>query len=115
MAHEYYDETFQTNNYPAHSGKHPSLPIAQPKPELFMPSGADQGEPFACSHDPETHCLTCSDEAVEVTIISIDANNGLALVEVEQQTEEVDITLLECLLPGDKLLVHGGVAIQKLA
>ncbi len=60
---------------------------------------------------PTEHCLTCSDAALLVKVIQINEENGLALVEVEGQREEVDITLVEHVVPGDLLLVHGGVAI----
>jgi hydrogenase maturation factor len=29
-------------------------------------------------------------------------------------TTEVDVTLVEAVLPGDALLIHGGVAISRL-
>ncbi|GAC1429549.1 MAG: hypothetical protein PVS3B3_30100 [Ktedonobacteraceae bacterium] len=60
------------------------------------------------------HCITCSDEAVPVTVLSVDDTTGLALVAVEDVTEEVDITLIETVTVGDTMLVHGGVAIAHL-
>ena len=60
------------------------------------------------------HCITCSDEAVTVTVVSIDDITGMALVAVEDVTEEVDITLIETVEVGDSVLVHGGVAIAHL-
>ena len=44
-------------------------------------------------------------------MLSVDLETGLALVEVRDITEEIDITLIENVAPGDWLLVHGGVAI----
>lgn len=64
-----------------------------------------------CEND---HCLTCSDEAIAVKVLSVNEQTGLALVEVRDQVEEVDITLVEDTAPGDSLLVHGGVAIANL-
>ena len=64
-----------------------------------------------CEND---HCLTCSDEAIAVKVLSVNEQTGLALVEVSDQVEEVDITLVEDTAPGDRLLVHGGVAIANL-
>jgi hydrogenase maturation factor len=69
---------------------------------------------MSCELDTEGHCITCSDEALEVQVLSIDEATGLALVAVEDVTEEVDITLIEHVAPGDLLLVHGGVAIAHL-
>ena len=60
------------------------------------------------------HCITCSDEAVTVKVVSVDDMTGLALVSVEDVTEEVDITLIETVSVGDMVLVHGGVAIAHL-
>ena len=65
----------------------------------------------ACELDTEGHCITCSDEALPVKIVSIDQTTGLALVEVQNVTEEIDITLVDDVSVGDIVLVHGGVAI----
>ncbi len=69
---------------------------------------------MTCQPDAEGHCITCSDEAVAVKVLQVEQESGLALVEVEDQTEEVDITLVEHVAPGAILLVHGGVAIALL-
>ena len=58
--------------------------------------------------------MTCSDEVLQARVLRVDEETGLALVEVmaeEMRTEEIDITLVENVVPGDLLLVHGGVAI----
>lgn len=60
------------------------------------------------------HCITCSDDAVAVTVVSIDDTTGLAQVTVEDVVEEVDITLIDEVTVGDMVLVHGGVAITHL-
>jgi HupF/HypC family len=65
----------------------------------------------SCELDAEGHCITCSDEALEARVLRVDAEAGLALVTVGDATEEIDITLVESVTPGDLLLVHGGVAI----
>jgi hydrogenase maturation factor len=68
-----------------------------------------------------------------VRVVYIERSSGIAFVEVSNQTEEVgshsdeqrgisarfireevDITLVEDVAPGDLLLVHGGVAIARL-
>ena len=67
---------------------------------------------MSCSLDAEAHCITCSDQALPVTVLRVDSETGLALVIVQGVTEEVDITLVENVAPGDMLLVHGGVAID---
>ncbi len=60
------------------------------------------------------HCLTCSDEVIPVKVLSVNQATGLALVEVSDQAEEVDISLVEDIAPGDTLLVHAGVAIARV-
>ena len=73
-----------------------------------------QQDTMNCVLDVEGHCITCADEALEARVLSVDEVNGLALVAVNDATEEVDITLVESVTPGDLLLVHGGVAIAHL-
>ncbi|GAC1346084.1 MAG: hypothetical protein NVSMB27_09120 [Ktedonobacteraceae bacterium] len=68
----------------------------------------------SCELDAEGHCVTCADEAWEASVLRVDQENGLALVSVNDVTEEVDITLVEDVGQGDLVLVHGGVAIAKL-
>ena len=65
----------------------------------------------ACDLNTEGHCITCSDEAIPVKIVSIDQATGLALVEVQDVIEEIDITLVDDISVGDIVLAHGGVAI----
>jgi len=55
--------------------------------------------------------VTCSDEALPAKVLRVDQETGLALVMVKDTTEEIDITLVDDVVPGDILLVHGGVAI----
>lgn len=64
-----------------------------------------------CELDAEGHCITCSDEALPARVLHIDQEVGVAFVAVEDATEEVDITLIDDVAPGDVVLVHGGVAI----
>ena len=67
----------------------------------------------SCNLDAAGHCITCSDEALPVKVLRIDSETGLALVEQKDTTEEIDITLVDNVVPGDVLLVHGGVAIGR--
>jgi len=68
----------------------------------------------SCILDAQGHCVTCSDEALPVRVLRIDQETGLALVSVKDTTEEIDISLVEDVAPGDMLLAHGGVAIERL-
>jgi hydrogenase maturation factor len=67
-----------------------------------------------CQIDADHHCLTCSDEAIQVRVVSVEPTNGTALVEVDNQIEEIDVMLVEDVVPGNLLLVHGGVAIARM-
>ena len=61
---------------------------------------------------PECHgevCITCSDIAVEVTVVRLLAD-GLAVVDTGQGEEEVSVALVEA-GPGDTILVHAKEAI----
>lgn len=64
---------------------------------------------------PECHgevCVTCSDEAVPVTVARL-LGDGLALVDTGRGHEEVSVALVEA-EPGCRLLVHAKEAIAVL-
>ena len=54
-------------------------------------------------------CITCSDVAVEVTVISI-LPDALAIVDTGQGEEQVSVALVSAAV-GDTILVHAGEAI----
>jgi len=61
---------------------------------------------------PECHdgvCITCSDSAVEVTVVRL-LGDGLALVDGGEGEEEVSVALVEA-QAGDTILVHAREAI----
>nr|MDQ2717169.1 hypothetical protein [Chloroflexota bacterium] len=47
-----------------------------------------------CVPTADGHCITCSDEALSATVVRVDQENGVALVSVQEATEEIDITLV---------------------
>jgi len=67
----------------------------------------------SCSLDDE-HCITCGDSALPARVITVDSALALAQVEVNNQTTEVDISLVDAVRVGQILLVHGGVALGQL-
>jgi hydrogenase maturation factor len=81
--------------------------------ERMAPSPAMPLRVF-CQPDPEGHCPTCADEAVAVTVLSVDKEAGMACVRLGLGEALIDITLLGVVQPGDRLLVHGGVALERL-
>ncbi len=66
-----------------------------------------------CDHDE--HCITCGDVAVEMTVLRVDDERGLALCEVDGGKETVETGLVGPVAPGDGLLVHAGTALQVFA
>ncbi|HEX2031421.1 MAG TPA: HypC/HybG/HupF family hydrogenase formation chaperone [Actinomycetota bacterium] len=61
---------------------------------------------------PECHddvCITCSDEAVAVTVMEL-LGDGLARVDTGVSEEEVSVALVEARV-GDTILVHAKEAI----
>ncbi len=83
-------------------------PLHVLKPEMAP------NEEVSCALDAEGHCITCSDEALYVRVLNVDNENGLAQVTLDGAEEEIDISLIENIAPGDVLLVHGGVAITRV-
>jgi hydrogenase maturation factor len=66
----------------------------------------------ACDSD---HCVTCSDEGVEMHVLRA-GQNGLALcVDAGGSRAEVMTELVGRVDPGDAVLVHAGVAIARVA
>ena len=64
---------------------------------------------------PECHdevCITCSDQAVAVTVVRL-LDDDLALVDTDAGQEEVSVALVAAGV-GDTILVHAGEAIAVL-
>jgi len=57
-------------------------------------------------------CLTCSDEAVEADVVSVDGQEAVVLVAGAH--ERVAIDLVPGAAPGDVLLCHAGIALERL-
>ena len=58
------------------------------------------------------HCITCSDEAVEAVVVATDGTE--AVVRVAGGEERVAIDLVPDAVPGDLLLCHAGIALERL-
>jgi hydrogenase maturation factor len=64
--------------------------------------------------DPH-HCITCSDEGVEMRVVAVDAERGLALcADAGGTRSSVEVALVGPVSPGDALLVHAGTALTRL-
>ena len=66
---------------------------------------------MSCSAEPG--CITCGDIAVALTVLSIDGVDARCRDEQGRQ-ETVAIELVGAVRPGERLLVHAGVALERL-
>lgn len=57
-------------------------------------------------------CVTCSDEAVLAVVVRVDGDT--ALVEADGAREAVGIELVAPVVPGETLLCHAGIALQRV-
>jgi len=65
--------------------------------------------------DGSTHCITCGDVAIPMSVRRLDEGRGLALcTDDDGNSETVEIDLVAPVAPGDKILVHAGTAIASL-
>jgi hydrogenase maturation factor len=61
------------------------------------------------------HCATCADEGVPMRVLGVLGAAGLAdCAREDGETTTVDTTLVEPIGPGERVLVHAGVALVKL-
>jgi hydrogenase maturation factor len=64
-----------------------------------------------CSAEPG--CITCGDVAVALTVASVDGTDAVCRDELGRE-ELVALELVGEVEPGSRLLVHAGVAIERL-
>jgi hydrogenase maturation factor len=84
-------------------------------PRASTPSGGSGGSSPRAGRAPECHddvCITCSDTAVEVTVLRL-LGDALAVVDTGQGEEEVSVALVPA-QAGDRILVHAKEAIAVL-
>ena len=62
------------------------------------------------------HCITCADDGIEMTVLRLDAAPGLAWCASAggADAELVEVSLVDPVAPGDRILVHAGTAIAAL-
>ena len=74
---------------------------------------AEPAEQATVGRDPS--CITCGDVAIPMRVIRTGGEDGLAdCVSEDGDTAAVDLGLLDDARPGDAVLVHACVAIQRL-
>ncbi len=63
----------------------------------------------------EHHCITCSDEGIEMRVVAVDADRGMALCADDAGGRHtVETGLVEPVAVGDAVLVHAAVALVRL-
>jgi hydrogenase expression/formation protein HypC len=67
---------------------------------------------FGTSCTTESGCITCGDVAVVLTVTSVIGSDAKCLDE-QGRTELVATELVGDVAPGDRVLVHAGVAIER--
>lgn len=70
----------------------------------------------ACPVDAQQQdgCITCGDVAVPLTVVDIDADGDARCAADDGREELVAVDLVGPVEPGDRLLVHAKVAIERL-
>jgi hydrogenase maturation factor len=61
------------------------------------------------------HCITCSDEGIPMQVERIDDVRGLALCAAEDGSKSTVEIALVSVEPGDRVLVHAGVALAEVS
>ena len=66
-------------------------------------------------NDCGDHCITCSDEGIQMQVERVDEERGLALCAAEDGSKSaVETALVEPVSAGDRVLVHAGVALVEV-
>ena len=58
-------------------------------------------------------CITCGDVAVPLTVVEVLGTDALC-VDDHGRSEQVAVELVDAVAPGDRILVHARVAIERL-
>jgi len=64
--------------------------------------------------EAEAGCITCGDVAVPMRVVQVGAGASAVCADGADATEEVACELVWPVGPGDRVLVHAGVAIGRL-
>ena len=70
---------------------------------------------MVCEPDAHGRCIVCSDDAQPAIIKQLFSDGWTALVEMAGRETEIDITLIEGIAVGQTVMVHGGVALERIA
>jgi hydrogenase maturation factor len=73
--------------------------------------GIDIGAGANCSAEPG--CITCGDVAVVLTVVAVEGSDARCRDDTARE-ETVATELVGAVVVGDRLLVHAGVAIERV-
>jgi hydrogenase maturation factor len=59
-------------------------------------------------------CITCGDVAIEMTVVAAAAGDLAVCAEDGGRRQTVDLALVDDPRPGDRVLVHAGVALGRV-
>ena len=60
-------------------------------------------------------CITCSDQLLRMVVDSVDEEGMIASGTIDGEPAEIGVDLIDGAQPGDVLLCHGGVALQRVS
>ena len=64
---------------------------------------------------PHEVCITCSDQLLRLVVDAVDEQGMIARGTIEGERAEIGVDLIDGVRPGDVLLCHGGVALQRVS
>ena len=64
---------------------------------------------------PHDVCITCSDQMLRMVVESVDEGGMIASGTIDGEPAEIGVDLIDGVAPGDILLCHGGVALQRVS
>jgi hydrogenase maturation factor len=70
-------------------------------------------QPVVAACEVREGCITCGDVAVELIVLSV-AGADASCRDAEGRVESVATEFVGDVAPGDRLLVHAGVALERL-
>ena len=59
-------------------------------------------------------CITCSDQMLRLVVESVDDDLMIARGTIDGEPAEIGVELIDGVHPGDILMCHGGVALQRV-
>ena len=66
-------------------------------------------------HPPHEVCITCSDQLLRFVVDAVDEDGMIASGTIDGEAAEIGVDLIDGVRPGDVLLCHGGVALQRVS